>query len=106
MHYDNEFVIKNSLLQIVIYKNGICGVENKYEYEIVSIQKCQFIPLNLLIVLSYTLQYKYKDILDTLKEENYYILEFSLGSDYELVYRNYTLVTVEMLQKSPELGLH
>ena len=51
MHYLDDKQIENNILQIVLYKHEVLPSEDEIDYEITSIQKCQYVPPRLILKL-------------------------------------------------------
>lgn len=104
MHYGDFEQIENAILEVVLYLEPD-DIVSRWKHSISSIRKCQFISPHELIDFNYTFRYNFKSIIDTCKEEGYYI--FTFGSDgYDLIYKSHQFVTDEMAAKDPLLVLH
>lgn len=88
MHYDNPESIEKSKLVLVVYKHGTSKV-NKFDYQITSIKRCEYInPFLLLRLFRKTNKY-FRDILKKEIEEHYYEIEITILDGYTKFSINY-----------------
>ena len=81
MHYNDKEAIENCKLVIVVYKHGT-SKEDKYDYQITSIKKCEYInPFLLLRLFKKTNKY-FKDVLKNEMVEHYYEIEITVLDGY------------------------
>ena len=82
MHYLDEEHIEHNILKLVLYKHDVLGNDFKYlpekvDYQITSIQKCQYIdPRNILKLLKKPNKLSKIKEIAILKNENWWLITF------------------------------
>ena len=81
MHYEDLEAIENGKLVIVIYKHGT-SKKDKYDYQISSIKRCEYVNPFLLFQLFKKTNKYFKDVLKNETVEHYYEIEITILDGY------------------------
>lgn len=96
MHYGDKKHLKENELQVVVYKHEICGKEDSYDYDITSIQSCNYFPPRLLKELfSDPAKYLENDFKDKKSEEWYLVTIKSTDG-----YNDMKIKSIKLVSKS------
>ena len=75
MHYGDKEQLEKNILEIIIYKHGICGeTDDKYEIDLSSIRRCQYIRPWDMSRLLMDFQWRFKKEIDELEQEHFYLI--------------------------------
>jgi hypothetical protein len=108
MHYGDEEHIYKARLEVVIYKHEDL-TNGGYDYQICSIQKCQYMDMYVLRELWDNFETMFKKELKKVKPEKFYEVEFRIkkvGKKVKLYWYLDVELTDLMIEQTPLLGLH
>lgn len=75
MHYGDKEQVEKNLIEIIIYKYEICGEsKDKYDIDLSSIRKCQYIRPWDMSRLLMDFQWRFKKEMDELEHEHFYLV--------------------------------
>ncbi len=82
MHYGDKEQLDENKLVVIVYKHGT-NKKDKFDYELSSIQKCQYFPKALLKKILNKSNKTFKKVLKEEKEEEWYEIEIKSTDGYK-----------------------
>ena len=83
MHYGDKESLKENELVLVVYKHEVLGEENKFDYELSSIQSCKYFPPRLLMKIIVSPDKYLAEFFADKKIEEWYLITLKSTDGYD-----------------------
>jgi len=90
MHYGDKEQLENNILEIIVYKHGICGeADDKYDIDLSCIKECRYIRPWYVAHLLIDFQWRFKKEIESLECEHFYLFSIKDATgygDFKIIY--------------------